>query len=236
MALFKRFIIILISYLFTCFVYGQGPKVKYYQEIDYKPIHFGFTLGLNTMDFAVYHNAENHLQDSLTADVTVLKPGFHVNIVSSYLFHKNFNVRFLPGIIFGERELAWYKNGKIMDTMKIESNLLDFPILIKYKANRIDNYRPYLIGGANVRVDMAARKEYDKDNDVYVRLKRLDYYGEIGFGIDFYLQYFKFSTELKLSVGMRNMMVQKPSIKEPQYANAIDRLNSSLILFSMHFE
>ncbi len=231
----KKILIILFLLNFSI-VYGQEPKVKLYQEIDYKPLHFGFTLGLNTMDFTIKHDSKYYAQDTLTADITNLKPGFHVNIVSSYMFHKYFSVRFLPGIIFGERELAWYKGKQLKDTMRIESNLLDFPLLIKYKASRINNYRPYLVGGGNVRVDMAARKEYSEEDNVYVRLKRLDYYGEIGFGIDFYLRYFKFSTELKLSVGVRDILVHKPAQEAPQYANAIDRMNSSLILFSMHFE
>ena len=120
--------------------------------------------------------------------------------------------------------------------MQLESNFLDFPLLIKYKSKRVNNYRPYFVAGTNVRYDLAARKDYEEDSDVYVRLKPFDVYFEIGFGVDFYLQYFKFSPELKLSVGMRNILVDDPAEGFPQYVNSIDRLNSYVVMLCFHFE
>ncbi len=236
----QLFGIILIIFLFTSASAQHEsikPKVFNYQEIDQQPLHFGFTLGLNTLDFGIKVSAPAYLKDSLTADVTELYAGFHVNIVSEYRLTDYLAVRFLPGLIFGQRNIVfWYNNEELHKEMKLESNLLDFPIMLKYKAKRINNYRPYMIFGGNVRYDMAAKKDYEDAEEVYVRLNRLDYYAEVGFGIDFYLRYFKFSTEFKYSLYFRNMIADDQHSRFPEYTNTIERLNSSVFLFSMHFE
>ena len=59
----------------------------------------------------------------------------------------------------------------------------------------------------------------------------------MGFGVDNYLQYFKYSTEIKLAVGLRNVMVtDKDHPSEPYYANSIAGLRSFLVMLNFHFE
>jgi hypothetical protein len=93
-----------------------------------------------------------------------------------------------------------------------------------------------LIGGGNYRIDLAARKDYDEAENRYVRLKRSDLYYEIGFGIDFYLKYFKFTTELKLAVGLRDVLVHDLTSGRPEFVRSIDILKSNLLILSFHFE
>jgi hypothetical protein len=226
---------------------AQKAKVKFNPEYDEKSVHFGFSLGINSMDFGFSRESYYVSPDTLLfADVSSLQPGFQVNIVSDYRLGEYFNLRFLPGIAFGQRNISYYKikstdlrsnvNTKSVYDVKLESSFLDFPFLLKYKAARINNYRPYFIGGFNVRYDLAARRKYDEQSLEYVRLKPLDFYYELGFGIDYYLAFFKFSTELKLSVGLNDVLVHKPFQGEEQYVNSIRRLTSQVVLLSFHFE
>lgn len=222
-------------------LFAQKKKVRHDPAYDKKPVHFGFTVGLNTMDFTIslsdQYNENNYKYDSLFADVSRLSPGFNVGIVSNFKLSPYFDIRILPGITFGQRIISYHKNEKIFsDENKIESSFLEFPFLLKYKSKRINNFRPYLIGGINYRIDLAARKEYDEKDKVFLRLKRSDIYYEIGFGIDFYNRYFKFSTELKLAVGLRDALVHDPPSSNPHFVTAIDRLKSNLWLLSFHFE
>lgn len=216
---------------------NKKPKVMNYQEVDMKPLHFGFCLGFNTTDFGVELSNQNVNNDSLLADVPTIFPGFHVNIITDFRLGEHWSVRFLPGIIFTQRNVV-YRNlqDDFVDEMKIESNILDFPLLFKYKSERINNYRPYVIFGGSVRYDMAAKSGYDEDEETYIKLKKFDYSWEVGFGVDFYNTYFKFSTELKLSVGLKNMLTDKPFARRPEYVRVVDRLTSRLFIFSMHFE
>ncbi len=80
------------------------------------------------------------------------------------------------------------------------------------------------------------KKEYDEDKPVYLRLKRSDLYYEIGPGLDFYLPFFKLSLELKVSTGLRDVLVHDPAAGYPQYSNAIHKMKSQIWIVSFHFE
>ncbi len=225
-------------------LFAQKKKVRHDPVYDKKPVHFGFTVGLNTMDFNADLSGDFYAKDSLHADVSRLSPGFNVGIVSNFKLNDYFDLRILPGITFGQRTISYHKDGKIFsDDKKIESSFLEFPMIIKYKSRRINNFRPYLVGGANYRIDLAARKEYDNydkpfcpEDIVFLRFKGSDIYYEVGFGIDFYNKYFKFSTELKLAVGMFDVLVHDPPTNNPHFVTAIDKLQSNLWILSFHFE
>ena len=227
---------ILIAFLFILNpLFSQVKKAQNDPKYDYKRIHFGFTVGLNTMDFGI---RRPDLTDTIPlklffADVSRISPGFQVSIVSDLRLADYFSLRFLPGITFGQRRLYFYRNDTVLDTkVELESSFLDFPLVVKYKSKRVNNYAPYFIGGFNVRYDLARRKVDDQDIDV--KLKPFDIYFEIGFGIDYYLKYFKFSTELKLSTGLMNVL--DTSTGDLQYVESIDRLNSYLVMLCFHFE
>ena len=49
---------------------------------------------------------------------------------------------------------------------------------------------------------LPAKKEFDDEKPIYIRIKRPDLYYEVGAGLDFYLTYFKLSVELKMSNGI----------------------------------
>ncbi len=216
-------------------VSGQKAKVLNYSTHDDHPIHFGFCLGLNTMDFIVKPNFQSFSKDSVLADVSAPSVGFHIQIVSNYRLGDYFDLRFLPGISFGQRNLNFFKKNKLIEhgQQKLESNFLEFPLLLKYKGKRLNNVRPYLISGINCRYDLA--KTFSEDNNIYLDLKEFDYYYEAGTGLDFYLPYFKFSTEFKVSYGFRNMIKPRTSTNM-LFQNSIDRLNSMLFMVSFFFE
>lgn len=221
-------------------VNGQVKRVQNDPGYDYKWIHFGFMVGLNTMDFGFKRPAL--IEDSiLFADVSKPNPGFQVSIVSDLRLGDRLSLRFLPGITFGSRSFYFFERGTVItdsliSRQTVESNFLDFPLLLKYKSRRVNNYRPYLIAGVNMRYDMAARKDYDDDGP-WIRLEPMDFYAEFGFGIDFFLQYFKFSPELKVSAGFRDMLVHDPAGgANYRYANSINKLNSYVIMLCFYFE
>jgi len=218
-------------------VSGQKQKPKNESWYDEKLLHFGFSLGFNAMDFNITPSQTYLQSDSLYPEVSLLNPGINIQIVTNFRPGKYFDVRFLPGVSFGQRIIRFYKNGSLYnDHQKIESSYLEFPLLLKYKGDRLNNVRPYVIGGLNYRYDLAGKKEFDEEKPVYIRLKRPDLYYEVGAGLDFYLTYFKLSVELKMSNGMRDIIVQEAAPGHPEYRNAIERMKSQIWVLSFHFE
>jgi len=254
-----RYILVFIFIAFSLTSIAQRPKVQNDPTHDDKPLHFGFSLGFNAMDFNIKHS-QDALNYSVVAEVVKLQPGFHVHALSNLRLGEYFDLRFLPGISFGGERHIEYRDLLVQDQadsktidpddvpVKIESNFLEFPLLLKYKSVRLNNFRPYLIGGINTRVDLAGarldwgKKEEDPKKKNIVLLKLLDGYYEIGFGMDFYLQYFKFAIELKSSWGVRNILKtenkkgERPYPDIEIYTNVIDKMYSRMVLISFHFE
>ncbi len=228
------------TWLFLCCVglsaqeHTTKKKVMYYQRHDDKAIHFGFCLGLNVMDFTITNSYADYQTDSLLANVTRLTPGFHIQAVSAARLSDHFELRFLPGVAFGQRELIFYRNDQAYeDPQTLESSYITLPLLLKYKSKRINNYRGFLVGGFNPRFDLA--KTYREEDHVYMDLKLNDLCYELGGGFDFYFPYFKLSIELRGSWGMFNVLNRK-STPHPEYQNAIQKLRSSMYMISFYIE
>lgn len=225
----------LLSACGTSFAQKEKPKnVSWYDD---KTLHFGFCIGFNVMDFNITPSQQYLQSDSLYPEVALLNPGINIQIVTDFRPAEHFDIRFLPGVAFGQRNVRFYKNRVLEnEQQRLESSFLEFPLLLKYKGERLNNVRPYLIGGINYRYDLAGKKEYDDEKPVYLRIRRSDLYYEIGPGLDFYLPYFKLSVELKMSTGMRDVLVHEPAPGYPQYARAIERMKSQIWVLSFHFE
>jgi len=216
---------------------AQKQKPKNESWYDDKLLHFGFSLGFNTMDFNISPSQAFLDSTSIYADVSILNPGINIQIVTDLRLSKHSDLRFLPGVSFGQRVIRYYKDGVIYnDQQRLESSFLEFPFLFKFKGDRMNNVRPYVIGGLNFRYDLAGKKEFDDERPVYIRLKRPDLYYEIGTGLDFYLAYFKLSIELKMSTGIRDVLVRDYAPGHPEFTSAIDKMKSQIWVLSFHFE
>lgn len=232
------YITLFIVLLLNSFILsGQKQKPKNESWYDEKPVHFGFSLGFNAMDFNITPSQKNYQTDSLYPEVSILNPGINIQIITDLRPAEHFDIRFLPGVSFGQRVIRFYKNQKLVnDQQRLESSYLEFPILLKYKGNRLNNVRPYVIGGFNFRYDLAGKKEFDDAKPIYLRLKRPNLYYELGAGMDFYLTYFKLSIELKMSNGIGNILVQQAAPGHPEFFNAIEKMKSQIWVLAFHFE
>ena len=235
---------------------AQRMYVKNLTTFDDKRIHFGFTLGINTVDLNFTHykvmsdnpkfiplpgTPDYAFKNSIVrADIPTLTPGFTVGIVTNLRLNDNFDFRFLPGMSFGERKLVYNipindvtSNANPLKSYSIKSTFLDFPLLFKYKAKRMNNQRPYIIAGGAYRIDISK-----SGMDDLVKLKPASTSIETGVGWDTYLQFFRLSTELKFSFGLNNVLGASPAeVKNNQvYSSAFSRLSSNMFILSFHFE
>ncbi|SVC60171.1 uncharacterized protein METZ01_LOCUS313025 [marine metagenome] len=237
----KKLVTILLPLLFVANIPLQSfaqkhPKLKNLPRYDNKKIHFGFTMGINTMDFRIKPVANISDFDSLYILESQNQKGFNLGIVSNLGLNKFFDLRFLPRLVFSERIIEYSfldGNRKIyMQTKPIESTFIDFPILIKYKSERYNNFRTYLLGGIKYGMDIASQKDIDDEGEKIVKLKKNDLAIEIGFGMDFYLEYFKFSPQIKLSFGVIDLLSEDETV----YTKSVEKLTTNAWLLSFTFE
>lgn len=250
----KRYFYILFFLTIGLNALAQRQVVKNLTTFDDKRLHFGFTLALNALDFNIDHyqtmdKNPNFVDETvgvevidgnrqIRADISTLTPGFTVGIVTNLRMTEYLDLRFLPGMSFGERKLVYnipvqdINNTGDTDFYSIKSTFLDFPLLVKYKSKRMNNQRPYLIGGVAYRIDISKTGQED-----LVRLKPFSSSVEVGVGWDSYLQFFRLSTELKFSFGLSDILDSGPKDTQPQvYTNAFSKLTSNMFIFSFHFE
>ncbi len=210
---------------------------------DYqKTWRFGMTLGLHTFDFAVKNSLkEVALSPSssattiLRADVTSPGMGFNIDGIVDYKIKRNWHLRSGIGICFGSRNLSFFNSGgQLIHTMPFDSYYVEVPLMLKYEANRHSNLRPYVMAGVNGRYNLGSK--INEVKGVYFGLNPFEPFYEAGFGFDFFYYYFKLSVELKYSGGMLNVASSKVAEGYEGYRDAISRMNSRMILLSLHFE
>jgi len=209
-------------------VFGQVSRPRNLPTFDALPAHLGYSVGINTMGL-IYVMNDGY-------DMSVMQnPGLNINLVTSFKLAKYLDLRFLPGIQFGTRSIK-VTNTSTKEEWEadIESVYVDLPILIKYRAERINNYAPYLIAGVNPRLAINGGEMEDWKRAPRL-LKFFDFGPELGVGLDFYLAKVKMSTELKFAVGLNNIYKPYPDIEEYDiYSKAFERIMSRMVIFSIN--
>ena len=159
--------------------------------------------------------------------------------------NENFKIRFvLPSLSFQESEMEYtYLNpSNLQQTVFVKSLrpvYLDFPVLLKFRTNRINNYAVYGIVGLRYGIDMSSNIDVNNSIDLedqVIKLNKHDFGSEIGGGVDLFLEYFKLGIELKLGSGMRNMLYNTPGEDPTKFDNAIESLRSRVWTLSFTFE
>jgi len=230
--------IILIFFFVSVAFSSYSQRHKKPQNLpryDFKKIHFGFTLGINSLNFHINKNNDFLINDTLLTMLAEDQKGFNLGIVSNLRLGRYTDLRFIPTLVFGERILNYKFNDQgnlLLQDKRIESTLIDFPISLKYKSARYNNFRTYVICGIKYSLDIASQSEIDDEGQEIVKLNNHDLMIEGGFGIDFYLQYFKFSPQIKLSHGIINVLSKDNTL----YTETINNLKTTSWMLSFTFE
>lgn len=210
-------------------------KASYNQPFyDYsRNVHFGFTLGGNSGGFHYEFSEDFYQNDTLLGVENETFPGLTLGAVSNFHLSERFNLRFIPSLTLNQRELLYEFEDGTIESREIESVLVEFPLLGKYKASRHGNFRFYILGGGKYSYDIASEADAAEDPQrPIVALDPNQFSAEIGLGFDIYFEFFKFSPEIKLTHGVNNILTESPSI----YSQSFDGLYKRFFYISLHFE
>ena len=215
---------------------AQRRQVQNMPKYDHQRVHFGFALGFNLPDFRVTPVSDFRGIDSVYDVQSESQLGFLLGIIGNLRLGEFFDLRFVPILTFAQRNLNYslnYNGNPLTpSTKKVESSFLEFPLMVKYKSERVNNYRYYVIGGGKYSVDLVSQSKVEQSDKQPVRLKPFDYGYEIGCGFDFYLTYFKFAMEIKMYQGINNVLVKDQYV----YSTSLESLNSQIFYISFLFE
>ena len=235
--IFQSFLALVILSCLSIPVYSQRDGVvKNLPKYDQQKIHFGFVLGMNSSSFRTELIPDYHVTDSIYTITPSASAGLNLGIVSNLRIGKHFDLRFIPSLSFSQRNLEYfflYAPGNGATTLKkVESTYLEFPLILKFKSARINNYRIYVLAGAKYAIDMVSQAKVVAVDKELIKLQRYDYGYEIGIGFDFYMSYFKFSPEIKMYHGIPNLLVQDGT----KYSSPLEALYAKSFVLSLTFE
>lgn len=228
MKLFRVLLVGLIVYISRINAYAQDPRWTHLPNYDDKTLHYGFSLGINNTGYKI-RQSQSYLTDSITGIETLRSFGFSLGFIVNLRLHDHFDLRLLPTVAFYDRSLDYnFANSTKLQTL--ESSMMEFPLLLKYKSQRRRNSRMYLVGGFKASIEAGSKKRERKNTEL--RTNNMDFSFDWGFGFDFYFQLFKFSPEVRFSHGIANILSNDPNI----YSQSLNRISTHTITIYLHFE
>jgi hypothetical protein len=220
----KNILFILSIFLLSQNVSAQlfsKEKIKNNENFDKDRLSWGFYLGLNAYDYQFTY--EEDLEDILVESTT----GFSVGLISNLRINDYFDLRFEPGLYITQRNLVYdpsyfdgmsYNDADLLRDVK--STYVHFPLLLKISTKRINNFKPFIVGGISTALNLSSNQENPDDNSVgEFRSKKSVAFYELGFGIDFYLFWFKFSPSIRGVFALNDEIIRDNDPNSPWTGN-----------------
>ena len=227
-------IIIILFFLFTLPVAVSAQRHALNMiDHDEKQYYFGITFGINMSEYRIQYSNAFAQTDTFKKVQPKWSPGFHVGLRGNLRLNKYFDLRFVPSLSFAEKRLEFNTpGGDSVQIRSLESVYMHMPLQLKFKSDRIYNFRFYALGGVKLDYDMASNAR-SRRGDEFLKVTPTDYGYEIGVGFEFFNYNFIFSPEIKLSEGLGNQLYRDKSLP---LTNAIDQLRTRMIVISIHLE
>jgi len=236
----KWLVLLFLLLMIPSMSYAQKKPWGVPNKIDYDKqlFHFGFSIAYNQFNFSVKSKANLLEYDSLMIINTSPLSGFGLGIVTNLHIGQYFDLRLIPGLSFGDRVVNYtiqYNNNTSLVTKKnIESVYLDIPLILKFKSSRMHNFRVFVMAGAQYSMDLisAEKRQIARPRDILLKLRRHDFQGQAGVGIDIYFTYFKLTTEFKMSFGFIDLLHHEDNM----FSSSVSSLKSKITQISFIFE
>lgn len=194
---------------------------------------YGFLIGLHTTSFQIKY-ADNFVtpdMDTVHSVIPDWKPGFSLGFIVNYRVNDYLDIRLTPEVAFYEHTLRYnYTDGTHQDQL-VETTMVEFPFLLKYKSMRRGNVRMYVVGGAKPGIEASGKKELENISDG-LEVKNLNMSLEAGIGLDLYFPLFKFSPEIRFSRGVSNILDNTRN----DYGKPLKYVNTNTITIYLLFQ
>jgi len=202
---------------------------------DKKLLNYGYFLGFNQYDFKFDYRND-------TGDILVDKSlGFNVGLIGELRINEFIDLRFEPGLHYNGRKLGFPgfandENAQRNAFREVKSTYINFPLLIKLSTKRFGNFKPFLIGGVSRSLNLGSNEaSLDDNSSGTFRMKKWVNNYEMGFGIDFYLEYFKFTPSIRGIFAITDELVRDEDPSSPWTGN-IDAMRTRGLFINFTFE
>ena len=225
-----KYVFILLAFLFAIQTSNaqlfKKEKVTYDANqgkggTDNNLLRWGYFLGINNYDFNFDYN--NDLRDIYVKR----SPGFSVGLIGNLRVNSFIDLRLEPGLLITTRELyysqTYFQGTTFKDsdlTREVKSTYIHVPLLVKISTKRINNFKPFIVGGFSTALNLSSNESNPNDNsNGQFRTKKNMLFYELGFGIDFYLYNFKFTPSIRGLFAINDELVRDEDLNSPWTSN-----------------
>ena len=163
----KKFIA--MTGLLLCFFQGNaqffsGERILNNENFDKVRWSWGYFLGFNTydldFDLKEYTPGLPFQDKQYNVERTI---GFNVGLIGNLKLNNNLDLRLEPGVSFNRRNFQLLKadQGTIRE---INSTYVHIPLLLKFSANRLNNFKPFVVGGVSTSLNLSSNENNPDDN------------------------------------------------------------------------
>ncbi|WP_337968351.1 porin family protein [uncultured Flavobacterium sp.] len=238
----KKTVILILLVLLSSKGYSQFAKSMFSKDPiinlenwQKQRLYFGYYLGFNSFDFKIDY--KNPVPDDIQVKKTT---GFNVGVVADLRLQEYINLRFEPGLYYTKRDLYYPHTAEATESFylrEVNSTYIHFPLLLKFSSLRTGNIRPYLVGGLSTTLNLSSNSKSKDDNfEGKFRVKQWTSAYEVGFGIDFFSEYFIFSPSIRGMFGINDELIRdNPENGPSRWTGNIDSMKSRAILINFTF-
>ncbi len=207
-------------------------------ETDEKSYHIGIVIMGASSRLQVTLHPQFLQNDSVLSVNPLNTGGLGIGGMHTFRISDHFEARVVfPQLLFVNKNIQYQlkypgAGETAVMTKNVESILLGIPVQLKFRSDRIGNFRVYMMGGFKYETDLASKARAQNADDI-VKLTNTDLGIEAGMGFNFYMRYFILSPEIKISNGINNVHQRDPNLK---FSSVIDKIQSRQIVFSLIFE
>jgi hypothetical protein len=201
---------------------------------DQKKLTYGFLIGLHTTTYQIKYSGlfVTPEFDTLYAVEPSWSPGFSLGFIMNYKLADLLDLRLTPKVAFYEHRLLYrYTDDQANHEELVETTMVEFPLLLKFKSERRENLRMYMIGGVKPAIEASGKKEL-KNVTSALEVTGGNLSLDVGFGLDIYYPLFKFSPEIRFSRGMVNVLDNQKNI----YGQPLQRVNTNTVTLYLLFQ
>ena len=193
-------------------------KIKNQENFDKQVLTWGYFLGFNNYDFKFDYKASQAFEKDIVVESSI---GFNVGLVGDLRINDYFNLRFEPGLYISKRNLQYdfATTNPNQLLREVNSTYIHFPLLIKASTKRINNFKPFVVGGLSTALNLSSNQDGDDNSLGDFRTKKGMFFYEVGFGIDFYLEWFKFTPSIRGVFAINDELVRDNDPNSPWTGN-----------------
>lgn len=209
--------------------FAKDPIINL-ENFDKQRVYWGYFLGFSNFDFKVDYKTPGQ-------DINVVgNTGFNVGLVGALRLQEYVELRFEPGLYYASRTLTYQGFSSDVDALReVKATYIDFPLLVKFSSLRTGNVRPYLVGGVSATLNLSSNsKSKDDNSEQRFRVKPWTQNYQLGFGIDLYFEYFKFSPSIRGVFGFNDELIRDDDPNSPWTGN-IESMKTRAILINFTF-